>query len=258
MRINIIGIGNVGSHLSRALQEAGHEVTEVRARSASSGEGAPDGSSKGVLSEADLCIISVKDAFLEETARRFIPLCPNALWVHTAGTMDIDVLSGKGASAIGVFYPMQTFSKEREVNFRDIAIFLECPDEACRAMLERLARSLTEKVYWLSSTQRRHLHVAAVFGCNFVNHCYALCEDVLKGIGLPFDVMLPLIDETARKVHQLSPRQAQTGPAVRGDDNVRTAQWQLLAGNPLRQTIYDLMSESIQRTHKEAGQETAH
>jgi predicted short-subunit dehydrogenase-like oxidoreductase (DUF2520 family) len=108
-----------------------------------------------------------------------------------------------------------------------------------------LASSVSDNVRELNSDDRRFLHLAAVFACNFPNHCYALAADILERHGVSFDVLLPLIDETARKVHSLHPRQAQTGPAVRYDENVINAQLQLLADEPLKQQVYDLMSKSI-------------
>jgi predicted short-subunit dehydrogenase-like oxidoreductase (DUF2520 family) len=140
----------------------------------------------------------------------------------------------------GVLYPMQTFSMEREVDFRAIPLFIEGAD----ARIRQLAESISEHVYELSSDDRKYLHLAAVFACNFANHCYTLAAEVLEKKGLPFDVMLPLVDETARKVHELHPKEAQTGPAIRGDKNVMAAQAALLDSR--MQAIYNLMSESIQ------------
>jgi predicted short-subunit dehydrogenase-like oxidoreductase (DUF2520 family) len=113
--------------------------------------------------------------------------------------------------------------------------------------LEKLAETLSSHIYQLDSEGRKQLHLAAVFACNFVNHCYALSAEVLEAKGLPFSVMLPLVDETARKVHELAPRNAQTGPAVRGDQNVMQMQAAMLAGQPDVQHIYEVLSNDIQR-----------
>ena len=110
---------------------------------------------------------------------------------------------------------------------------------------------MTTKIYQLSSEDRKYLHLSAVFACNFVNHCYAVSYDILKKHGIPFDVMLPLIDETARKVHVLTPQEAQTGPAVRYDQNVIRAQSSLLRDNPLLKDIYERMSMNIHRMSEE-------
>jgi predicted short-subunit dehydrogenase-like oxidoreductase (DUF2520 family) len=166
--------------------------------------------------------------------------------MHTAGSMPLVLFQGK-ARHYGVFYPMQTFSKERLVDFNEISVFLETNDAASMERLKMLAATLTPHVYELDSEGRKHLHLAAVFACNFVNHCYALSAEVLKAKGLPFSVMLPLVDETAQKVHELSPKDAQTGPAVRGDQNVMQMQAGMLADIPAVKQIYEALSNDIQR-----------
>jgi predicted short-subunit dehydrogenase-like oxidoreductase (DUF2520 family) len=152
------------------------------------------------------------------------------------------------AAHYGVFYPMQTFSKERALDFSRIPIFLEGSDPVALGVARTLAESVSRQVVELSGEGRRRLHLAAVFACNFANHCYELASEVLQEQGLPFSVMQALVDETAAKVSELSPRQAQTGPAVRYDQNVMEAQLSLLADRPLAQQIYRLMSKSIHET----------
>ena len=161
--------------------------------------------------------------------------------------MPLSVFEGY-AERCGVLYPMQTFSMDREVDFREIPLFIEASDAASLQQIRALADSISQHVYELSTADRKYLHLAAVFACNFANHCYTLAADVLQKKGLPFDVMLPLVDETARKVHELHPTEAQTGPAVRGDQNVMQAQAALLDGKA--KEIYELLSQSIQE-HKE-------
>ena len=163
--------------------------------------------------------------------------------LHTAGSMPLSIFEGYTENG-GVFYPMQTFSMEREVDFKEIPLFIEGKSPQIR----QLAESISNHVYELSTADRKYLHLAAVFACNFTNHCYTLAAEVLEKKGLPFDVMLPLVDETARKVHELHPKEAQTGPAVRGDENVMQAQEGLL-DESMRQ-IYHQLSKSIQE-HQE-------
>lgn len=145
----------------------------------------------------------------------------------------------------GVFYPMQTFSKQRTVDFRQIPVFVESNSAADTQTLKDIASVLSEKVYEATSEQRKSLHLAAVFTCNFTNHMYALAAELLKKYQLPFEVMLPLIDETARKVHELEPCLAQTGPAIRYDENVINNHLQMLSDKPGMQELYRLISESI-------------
>jgi predicted short-subunit dehydrogenase-like oxidoreductase (DUF2520 family) len=224
--------------MGKALLKAGHQVVSVNSRTLAE-----------LPQTADLYIIAVKDSALQEVIAKVTKSQqPTAdgqqpVFVHTAGSMPLSVFEGY-AKRCGVLYPMQTFSMDREVDFREIPLFIEGNDARIRAVAE----SLSDHVYELSTADRKYLHLAAVFACNFVNHCYTLAADVLAQKGLPFDVMLPLVDETARKVHELHPKDAQTGPAVRGDQNVMQAQAALLDGKA--KEIYQLLSQSIQE-HQE-------
>ena len=232
MRIALIGRGRVATHMGKALLKAGHKVVSVNSRTLAE-----------LPQDADVYIIAVKDSALQEVISKVTKGREGQLFLHTAGSMPLSVFEGY-ADNDGVLYPMQTFSMDREVDFREIPLFIEGADPRIRAVAE----SLSAHVYELSTADRKYLHLAAVFACNFANHCYTLAADVLQKKGLPFDVMLPLVDETARKVHELHPTEAQTGPAVRGDQNVMQAQAALLDGKA--KEIYELLSQSIQE-HKE-------
>lgn len=199
-----------------------------------------------VPTDGDLYIFAVKDSALLDLVSRMPS--NRGLWVHTAGSMDMEVFAPYTAR-YGVFYPMQTFSKERETDFDDIPIFVETNHTDDTERLQKLAGRLSTKVYEATSEQRKYLHLAAVFACNFSNHLYALCDRILSEHGLPFETMLPLIRETAAKVADMPPAQAQTGPAIRYDKNVIDKQMALLSDPTMRQ-IYDLMSRSIHETNK--------
>ena len=235
MKIVLIGRGRLATHLEHALLSAGHEVASINSRTL-----------EALPLEADVYIVAVKDAALADVIRAATKGRESQLFVHTAGSMPMDIFKGLTVH-YGVFYPMQTFSKERLVDFNDISVFLETNDAVSMERLKMLSTTLTTHIYELDSEGRKHLHLAAVFACNFVNHCYALSAEVLAAKGLPFSVMLPLVDETAQKVHELSPREAQTGPAVRGDQNVMQMQANMLAGNPAVKQIYEALSNDIQR-----------
>ena len=140
---------------------------------------------------------------------------------------------------------MQTFSKQREANFEEVPFFLEANSPQNLSLLQEIAGGLSPKVYNASSEQRKYLHIAAVFACNFSNHMYAICQHLLQAQHLPFESMLPLIDETARKVHELSPVEAQTGPARRYDENVINRHLNMLEEEPKLAEIYRLLSEHI-------------
>ena len=235
MKVVLIGRGRLATNLEHALLLAHHDVVSINSRTLES-----------LPLEADVFMVAVKDAALMDVVRTAVKGRENQLFVHTAGSMPMDLFAGLTAH-YGVFYPMQTFSKERLVDFNDISVFLETNDEASMERLKMLAATLTPHIYELDSEGRKHLHLAAVFACNFVNHCYALSAEVLKAKGLPFSVMLPLVDETAQKVHELAPVEAQTGPAVRGDQNVMQMQAAMLAANPVVKGIYEALSNDIQR-----------
>ena len=202
-----------------------------------------------ISKDAKLYIVSLKDAALVDLLPQITEGKQNSLLVHTAGSIPMSIWEGY-AERYGVFYPMQTFSKQREVNFQEVPFFVEAKRPEDVELLKAVAATLSEKVYEASSEQRKSLHLAAVFICNFTNHMYALAADLLEKYNLPFDVMLPLIDETARKVHELAPRDAQTGPAVRYDENVMNNHLAMLVDSPALQEIYKLMSKSIHEHHQ--------
>ena len=198
-----------------------------------------------IAPDADLYIVSVKDNVLSEVLGEVVKRVVKGMVVHTAGSIPMSVF-GETEVRHGVLYPMQTFSKQKIVEFSNIQIFVEASDEDTCCTLEAFANELSDNVYRLDSDHRRYLHLAAVYACNFVNHCFTLADDVLREQGLPFSVMMPLIRETVSKVEVIPPREAQTGPAVRGDKNVMDAQKDLI-GNEMARKVYETMSESIIR-----------
>lgn len=200
------------------------------------------------LPDADVVIVSVVDSALHSVAQSVVSRYPDALIMHTAGSVPMDALREAGASFYGVFYPMQTMSKKNIVPFDNVTIFVEGSDEHTLAFIESLALRLSRKVVRATSEQRRYLHVAAVFACNFPNAVYHMASELLAANGLPFDSMLPLIDEAARKVHLMSPLEAQTGPAKRGDNNIMESHKKML-DNDLEE-IYSAMSNYIMKRMK--------
>lgn len=256
MKIVLIGAGNLATHLGKALHAAGHDMVQVFSRTMQSAEtlaslldAEPLTDMAQVRDDADVYIFSVKDSALEQLISQ---LCggEKKVFLHTAGSMPMSVFRGK-ALHYGVLYPMQTFSKQREVDFSIIPCFIEANDEFALKQIEGLAGQISHRVFQLSSEDRKYLHLSAVFACNFANHCYAASQELLQQHGIPFDVMLPLIDETAAKVHGMTPKEAQTGPAVRYDENVIGKQIQLLENQPYFQKIYDCMSKSIHELESE-------
>lgn len=254
MKISLIGSGNLATNIGVALFNSGNKVVQVYSHTLSHATSLADkigacaiDDIHHVSDEADLYIVALKDDALEN----IIPsLCKNKsdkFFFHTAGSMPMDIFKGY-AEHYGVLYPMQTFSKQRIVDFKVIPCFIEASDELAKSVLENICGDISNRIYELSTEKRKYLHLAAVFTCNFANHCYEISSEILNNNGIPFDVMLPLIDETAKKVHEMKPKDAQTGPAVRYDENVISRQMQLLDGAPFNQKIYELMSKAIHST----------
>ncbi len=253
MKIVLIGAGKLATNLGRALAALGHDLQQVYSRTMESAStlanqlgATPVTHIEDVDADADLYIVSVKDSALGDLIPDLCKGKETKVFVHTAGSMPMDVFKGM-AIHYGVLYPMQTFSKEKKVDFSKIPCFIEASDDYAHEIVSSLAHELSRMVYELSSEDRKYLHLSAVFACNFVNHCYAISHDILQEHGIPFEVMLPLIDETAEKVHSLAPQKSQTGPAVRYDENVIRKQAALLKDNPLLKDIYERMSLSIHR-----------
>ncbi len=255
MKIVFIGAGNLATRLSLAMQRVGMQIgqvyshTEASARQLATRLGCPWTNDFSALQEdGDLYVFSLKDTVLSDVISKVKP--NNGMWVHTAGSMPMSVFEGY-AQRFGVLYPLQTFSKGRNVNFDVIPICLEANSDKNADYLKNIASALSENVRFMSSEKRRSLHLAAVFACNFTNHIYTLSYKLLENESIPADVLLPLIDETVSKIHSMPPAAAQTGPAIRYDENVINKHLAML-DDPDMQAIYRLLSQSI---HKEAQNE---
>lgn len=252
MKIVFIGAGRLATHLAKELYRNSYNILQVYSRTVESASllasrigAAATNKTQDISPDADLYIFSVKDSVLGELISR-IP-SNKGLWIHTAGSIPVDIFS-KYTNRYGVLYPFQTFSKERDIEFRKIPVFIEANNNEDLKLLQHVGQNISERVYPLSSEKRKYIHLTGVFACNFVNHMYAVSEDILKKEDIPFDILLPLIDETASKVHSLSPADAQTGPAVRYDENVINKHLALL-DDPKLKSIYTLISESIYETY---------
>ena len=255
--IVFLGAGNLAVNLAQTLHQYGFKITQVYSHTEESAKSLADNVKadwvtdlKKVTSGASIYIVSLKDSAFMELLPQIVEGKEEALLAHTAGSIPLSVWEGK-AKRYGVFYPMQTFSKQRKVNFKEIPFFIEAAREEDTELLKMIASILSDNVYEADSLQRRNLHLAAVFACNFTNHMYVLAADLLKKYNLPFEVMLPLIDETARKVHELPPLEAQTGPAIRYDENVIRKHLELLSDEPAMKEIYQLLSDNIHRRSQE-------
>ena len=245
-RAVIIGSGNLAEALARAVTKSGLKLVQIFARNAARGQqvaalaGTQWTSDPAGLAEADIYLIAVSDRAVAEAAAS-LPIPAGAVVAHTAGSVPLEALPGQPVRR-AVFYPLQTFTKGREVDFSQIPVFLETDDEALR---------LSRTVIWADSACRAKAHLAAVFACNFVNHMYAVAERIAGSAGLPFDVLKPLIAQTAAKaLDAASPADVQTGPAVRNDTGTRARHCALLDDNLQLKNIYSIISNSIWETSK--------
>ncbi|QED36831.1 DUF2520 domain-containing protein [Antarcticibacterium arcticum] len=246
--IVLFGAGNVATHLFRAISNTRNfRVVQVYNRTPANlvpFQTLVDTTSKmEEVKPADIYLIAVKDDAILPLVKELI--FRQALVVHTAGAVSIDALENLDRK--GIFYPLQTFSKTKKVDFKNIPICLEATNPQDLELLEELAGSISEKIFRINSEQRRSLHVAAVFVSNFVNYLYSEGEAICKENNIPFEILHPLILETAVKATGMSPLAAQTGPAKRNDTQVIQSHLELLTGD--QQTIYSLITQSIQNLH---------
>lgn len=251
--IVFIGSGNVATRLAIALKEVGKKIVQIYSRSE---ENASDLGNKlgvdfttnlsSINSEADLYILSVSDNALDEIIQKLD--LHKKLIVHTSGTTSMDVLNS--FDNYGVFYPLQTFSSEKEISFKNIPLCIEANSDDNFNALKDLAETISGTIHHINSEQRKHLHVSAVFANNFTNYMYTIAEDILQDNDLPFDLLKPLIQETAAKILTHTPSESQTGPARRNDQEIINTHLDLLNKYPEYQKIYQLLSEQIKRKHQ--------
>lgn len=250
MKVVFIGAGNVATRLALELYNKDFDIIQVYSRTIESAsalakqvEAIPITELSSTIDDADLYIFALKDSILQDIISQLPP--NDGLWVHTAGSMPLSVFQGQ-ARSYGVLYPFQTFSKDRNIEWDNIPLFIEASDVDSLALLTNVAKQLSANVRKLSSEKRRYVHLTGVFACNFTNHMYRLSSLFLEQAGLPFNTVLPLIDETASKVHTLTPQQAQTGPAVRYDENVINKHLALIEDEEI-QEIYKVLSDNIHK-----------
>lgn len=256
MRITLIGAGRVATQLAKALHTQ-HQIVQVYSRNLQHAQRVADkvhtqaiNQVEQLNSQTDLVIIAVSDQAIEPIIQSIKVYLPQCLIVHTSGSTALSIIEHHHKRA-GVFYPLQTFSFEREVNWSETPLFVEASQQQDVELLTTLANSLSNNVYQYSSKQRQTLHLAAVFACNFSNYCYDMAQQIVDAEQVDFSLLYPLMLETAEKATHNNPQQMQTGPAMRGDQNILNLHTQLLAAfnrADLAQ-VYALMSEGICKRH---------
>jgi predicted short-subunit dehydrogenase-like oxidoreductase (DUF2520 family) len=249
MKIVIIGSGNVAYHLARAFQENNIPVSQLFGRNGNDLKFISDQLqipfSTTRLADADLYLICVSDGSISEVSKLITK--ENCLVSHTSGSLPKEILEGKYRKSN--FYPLQTFSKFKDLNYKDIPFFVEADDEQDLELLQNLALTISDKVMVSTYEKRKYLHLTAVFACNFVNHLFARAKEISDSQEIPFDYFLPLIKETTEKIEILEPKLAQTGPAVRNDERVLQLH-EALISNEEHLKIYKIMNESIKKMYE--------
>lgn len=270
MKIVFLGSGNVATHLSQALNHSmSDDVVQVYSPTAENAKSLAELLSCGYCTDindvdvnADIYICSVKDSAQRQVwlalKKHFndsnVTLAEKIV-VHTAGALAMD--GEDGLSGVfpncGVVYPVQSFSKQRSVNLSHTPFLIEATIPSTLEKLRRLVATVSDRCYEATTRQRNALHPAAVFASNFANHMYAIAHRLMEKNGLPFEILIPLIQETAQKVTEVTPVAAQTGPAVRGDEAVMSKQEKGLNedGNETELEIYRLVSQNIQKYRDE-------
>jgi predicted short-subunit dehydrogenase-like oxidoreductase (DUF2520 family) len=253
MKIFIIGSGNVASHLARHLYKNGHLISGIYSRNPQHAEKLAKSVSclafdnlKTIPTSADVYLLCISDSALPDLASQ-MPLMKNVI-AHTAGSVDISIL--KRFEKYGVFYPLQTFTRDRETKIDHVPFCIEANSEFAKETLVQLAISLSKNVIEINSEQRLHIHLAAVFANNFVNHMYVRAEEIMAEYHVPFALLKPLMMETIQKAIELGPIKAQTGPARRGDLQVIENHIALLTDETLK-NLYSFVSNSIIKKTKE-------
>lgn len=251
MRVAIIGAGNVASHLVLALRKANIDVPAIWARSTA--KATPLAEQTGVklaqsISELislnpDIILIAIKDDAIAEIADKLIDY--KGLVAHSSGAVALNALAT--CKNYGVFYPLQTFSKNRIINFAEVPICLEANNATNLGILTQLAQALGCRSYQITSEKRSFLHLAAVFACNFPNYLYGIAEELLRKEQISFELLRPLILETANKVMDALPKAVQTGPAIRADQETMQKHEQMLLTDQEKLKIYQLLSKGIQQ-----------
>jgi predicted short-subunit dehydrogenase-like oxidoreductase (DUF2520 family) len=251
--IVLIGSGNVATQLGLALLEAGYNILQVYSRTKKSAnklatllKATATDSVEKINTIADIYIIAVKDDAIANVTNQL--KLKDKITVHTSGSIDMKILKNTSKN-YGVFYPLQTFSKNKKTDFKNIPICLEGSNTDTLKVLRSLADSISNNVQKVNSEQRKQIHLAAVFACNFTNHFYTIAENILHEQKLSFDILKPLIIETADKIKENSPSRMQTGPAIRKDKRVIQTHMiqthmKLLRSKKLKQ-LYKLISENI-------------
>ncbi|NVK49187.1 MAG: DUF2520 domain-containing protein [Cyclobacteriaceae bacterium] len=251
-KIAFLGAGNVAWHLAPALENTGHQITEVYSRDLAHAKRVTERLYTAIPkddldfsdSEAQVFILAVKDDAIAEVADAVI-LPEESILVHTSGTLPLDILNYSSATYTGIFYPLQSFTAGQKMDISEVSFLLESDDQEILKILRKLAKSLSHHIYTVRSKDRKAVHVAAVFASNFTNHMIRIAEELMQRQGLDFEMLKPLIVETISKSLQIGAKKAQTGPAIREDYETLEEHHHFLNYNEQLAEIYRLISQDI-------------
>jgi predicted short-subunit dehydrogenase-like oxidoreductase (DUF2520 family) len=252
MQVSFIGSGNLAWHLAPALDNTDFPVQEVYSRNPSHAamlverlyEAEVKASLDFSTSTSEIFIIAAKDEAIEEVVQEII-LPDDAILVHTSGSQPLTILGYAATQNLGVFYPLQTFSKDKKVEFEDVPVFIESANPTTEKVLKAMGQSLSKTVISINSYERKALHVAAIFASNFTNHMLLVAQDIMKENSLVYDWLKPLIAEMINKSLMIGPENAQTGPARRGDLEILDKHLEFLQDNPSAAELYKVISQHI-------------
>jgi predicted short-subunit dehydrogenase-like oxidoreductase (DUF2520 family) len=257
-KVAIVGNGNLAYHLAKRFWELGHPISGLVVRSeAKAVPFKPFLNDETVITSAsnlanhpwDLILIAVADSAISSMIQQTI-FPKSAIVIHASGSQPMSVFHATGIQNFGVVYPLQTFSKQKDFSFSEVPLFVEANNRATEEQLLNFSKILSPKVALLSSDKRLRLHMAAVMACNFSNALYAIAEDQLSAAGLDFELLRPLMEETVQKAVTIGPKQAQTGPATRGDSEIITKHLNLLHQSPEIKEVYQLLTNLIANRSK--------
>ena len=251
-QVSFIGSGNLAWHLAPALDNADFPVQEVFSKNPTHAamlvERLYEADVKASLdfstSSSSIFIIATSDDAIEEVVQEII-LPDDAVLLHTSGSQPLTILGYAATQNLGVFYPLQTFSKDKKIEFSDIPVFIESANPATDKVLRAMGTALSKNVLPINSFERKALHVAAIFASNFTNHMLLVAQDIMKENSLVYDWLKPLIAEMINKSLSIGPENAQTGPARRGDLEILDKHIEFLHDNPAAAELYKVISQHI-------------
>lgn len=252
--ISFIGAGKVATALCRQLSKCGYSIDLVVSRTEKSAQDLASSVSAAWSTEAvfpqtsTVIIVAVPDQSLSAVLQN-ISCSVNTIVAHTAGSYGVDIFP-EMLKRKGVFYPLQTFSAGREINFNEVPILLESDDEETRKVLQEIGLSISNRTEFVTTERRRWIHLAAVFACNFTNHMLTAGYDIASKSGVGDDILKPLIRETVAKAMEAGPSKSQTGPAFRNDLNTIQKHLELLSSNPALRDLYSYITSSIIEYYK--------